>query len=114
LLADLNQARDFAFYLVNTFGEPQVRVDSLAVNLGALTGPQQNDVLGLDLGDVVRVLFTPSGIGDQIDQVAVIDSIEHSIEPLQHTVRFALSLARIGFTLDSAELGVLNVNKLGF
>jgi hypothetical protein len=114
LVSTVAQAQDLANYLANTFGDPQVRVDSLAVNLAGLNGPQTDRVLGLELGDVVRVLFTPSGIGDQIDQVAVIDAIEHSIAPQQHTIRFALSEARVGFTLNSAELGVLDVNKLGF
>jgi hypothetical protein len=114
LVSDVGQAQQLADYLVNTFGEPQVRVDSLAVNLAGLNSQQTGRVLGLELGDVVRVLFTPSGIGDQIEQVAVVDSIEHSIQPQQHTIRFGLSEARIGFTLDSPELGVLDVNKLGF
>jgi hypothetical protein len=114
LVSTIGQAQNIADYLANTFGEPQVRVDSLAVNLAGLNGPQTGRVLGLELGDVVRVLFTPSGIGDQIEQVAVVDSIEHSIQPQQHTIRFGLSEARIGFTLDSLELGVLDVNKLGF
>jgi hypothetical protein len=114
LVLTIGQAQDLASYLANTFGEPQVRVDSLAVNLAGLNGTQTTRVLGLELGDVVRVLFTPSGIGDQIEQVAVVDSIEHSIQPQQHTIRFGLSEARIGFTLNSLELGVLDVNKLGF
>ena len=114
LVSTVSQAQDLASYLANTFGDPQVRVDSLSVNLAGLTGPQTDRVLGLELGDVVRVLFTPSGIGDQIEQVGVIDAVEHAIAPQQHTIRFSLSEARIGFTLDSAELGVLDVNKLGF
>lgn len=114
LVSTVVQAQNLADYLANVFGDPQVRVDALSVNLSGLTGPQVTQVLGLELGDVVRVLFTPSGIGDQINQVAVIDAIEHEIAPLQHVVRFSLSEARIGFTLDSAELGVLDVNKLGF
>ena len=114
LVSTVGQAQNLADYLVNVFGDPQIRVDALSVNLAGLNGPQTSQVLGLELGNVVRVLFTPSGIGDQINQVAVIDAIEHDIQPQQHTVRFNLSEARIGFTLDSAELGVLDLNKLGF
>jgi hypothetical protein len=114
LVSTVGQAQNLADYLVNIYGQPQVRVDSLTVNLSALSGPQTTRVLGLELGDVVRVLFTPSGIGDQIQQVAVIDAIEHDIVPGEHVLRFDLSEARIGLTLDSAELGVLDVHKLGF
>lgn len=114
LVSTDTQAEDLAQYLANTFAEPQVRVEALTVNFGALNGPQTTNVLGLELGNVVRVLFTPSGIGDQINQVAVIDSIEHEVTADEHRVIFNLSETRIGFTLDSDELGVLDFNKLGF
>jgi hypothetical protein len=114
LVSTDTQAEDLAQYLANTFADPQVRIEALSVNLGSLTGPQVAQALGLELGDVVRVLFTPSGIGDQISQVAVVDSIEHEVTNDLHNVRFNLSETRIGFTLNSDELGVLDVNKLGF
>ena len=131
LLSDLTQAQNLADYLANVFGEPQVRIDSISVHLGSpgdpiivvqpgtifaqtLTAAQVNQVLRLELGDVVEVLFTPSGIGDQIDRLVVIDSIEHDITPGEHIVRFNFSDTRTGFVLDSAALGVLDESRLGF
>ena len=132
LLSNLTQAQNLADYLANVFGEPQVRVDSISVHLGSpgdpiilpttpgfifqqtLSPSQVNQVLRLELGDVVQVLFTPSGIGEQIDRLVVIDSIEHDITPSEHVVRFNFSDTRTGFALDSAVLGVLNQSRLGF
>jgi hypothetical protein len=131
LLSNLNQAQDLADYLVNVFGEPQLRIDSVQVSLGSpgdrivvdgggsiitqgLTPVQVNEVLAVDLGDLVRVKFTPSGIGDQIDQLCIVDAIEHDITPNEHVVRFNLSQTRTGFILDDANFGVLDVDRLGF
>lgn len=114
LLADDTQTQRLADFLVNLFGEPQVRVDAITVDLNALSVTQVNTLLGLELADVVEVKYTPSGIGDQIRQVVAIDSISHDIDAFNHIVRFDLSQTRVGFTLDSALFGVLGVNKLGF
>lgn len=114
LLADTTQAQALADWLVNTYAEPLLRVDQLEVNLAGLTTTQANSVLGLELGDVVEVRFTPSGIGNQIVAFAGIDSIDHSIRPAEHIVRFDLSQLIAAFVLDSPVLGVLDANKLGF
>jgi hypothetical protein len=114
LLADDDQAQELADYLVNLFGEPQVRIDAITVDLNALSVTQVNTLLGLELADVVEVKYTPSGIGEQIRQVVAIDSISHDIDAFNHIVRFDLSQTRVGFTLDSDLFGVLDVNKLGF
>ena len=114
LLADDTQTQRLADFLVNLFGEPQVRVDAITVDLNALSVTQVNTLLGLELADVVEVKYTPSGIGEQIRQVVAIDSISHDIDAFNHIVRFDLSQTRVGFTLDSDLFGVLDVNKLGF
>lgn len=114
LLADVGQAGTLATWLANTYSEPQLRVDALEVNLLGLTTEQTNEVITLDLGDVIEVKYTPSGIGDEIRAFASIDSIEHVVQPDQHVVRFDLSQTIAGFVLDSATFGVLNSNKLAF
>jgi hypothetical protein len=73
------------------------------------------EVLSLDLGALVRVLYTPSGIGDAIDQFVQLDSIEHTIDPNQHRVRLSFSQGEApALVLDSASFGLLDVNTLGF
>lgn len=114
LLADVTQAQTFADWVVNTFAEPQLRIDQVEVNLSGLDVFQQNQVIGLELGDVVLVRFTPSGIGDPIESYVAIDAIEHTVEPLRHMVRFDLSSIVAGFVLDSTVFGVLDESRLGF
>lgn len=114
LLADTDQAEELAVWLANTYSEPQLRVDRLEVNLSPITSDQANSVLALELGDVIEVVFTPSGIGNQIQAFASIDSIEHRVEALDHVVVLDLSQTIAAFELDSAVFGVLDSNKLGF
>lgn len=114
LLSTTGQAQTLADWLVNAYAEPKLRVDQLEVNLAGLTVQQVNDVLGLELADVIFVRFQPSGIGDPVEAYAAIDSIEHSVEPLRHIVRFDLSSTTAGFILDSDVFGVLDVSILGF
>jgi len=114
LLSSDVQAQDLADYLVNTFSEPQFRVNSLEVNLNGMGAADSARVLRLELGDVVRVKFTPSGLGDQIDQFLSVDSVEHSVGVFDYVVRFALSRTELGFVLDSPVFGVLDDGRLAF
>jgi hypothetical protein len=115
LLADDTQAQSLADNIVARFAEPLLRIDGIEVVLNALDGAQQTQVLGLELGALVRVLYTPSGIGDAIDQFVRLDSIEHNITAEQHRVRLSFSQGEPpALVLDSATFGLLDVNTLGF
>jgi hypothetical protein len=115
LLADDTQAQSLANTIVSRFAEPLLRIDGIEVVLNALDGAQQTQVLGLELGALVRVLYTPSGIGDAIDQFVRLDSIEHNITADQHRVRLSFSQGEPpALVLDSATFGLLDVNTLGF
>jgi hypothetical protein len=90
-------------------------VDSVDVVLNALTPAQVADVLALELGALVQVLYTPSSIGDPIDQFVQLDQIEHNIDATQHRVRLSFSRGQpAAFVFDSATFGLLDTNTLGF
>ena len=115
LLADDSQAQDLADSILARYAEPLLRIDGIEVVLNGLTTAQIDDVLSLDLGALVRVLYTPSGIGDPIDQFVRLDSIEHAIDPGVHRVRFSFSQGEPpALVLDSALFGLLDVNTLGY
>ena len=115
LLADDTQAQDLADRIVARYAEPLLRVDGIEVVLNQITPAQVTQVLALELGSLVRVLFTPSGIGDAIDQFVTLDGIEHSIDATQHRVRLSFSQGeQPALVLDSATFGLLDVNTLGF
>jgi hypothetical protein len=79
--------------------------------MNGLTDAQQLQVLDLELGDPVDIVFTPQGIGDPIERVVVVDQIEHNITPADHNVRINFSQTLTGFTLD---LDRLDEGRLGF
>jgi hypothetical protein len=68
-------------------------------------------VLSLELGDPVDVIFTPQGIGSPIEQVLVVDQIEHNMTPADHQMRFNFSQTLTGFILDTDRL---DEGRLGF
>jgi hypothetical protein len=111
LLADSDEADDIADFYLFRFSEPQVRFDQLEVRMNGLTQAQQLQVLDLELGDPVDIVFTPQGIGDPIERVVVVDQIEHNITPADHVVRLNFSQTLTGFTLD---LDRLDEGRLGF
>jgi hypothetical protein len=115
LLADDTQAQSLADAIVARYAEPLLRIDDIEVVLNALTPAQVDQVLALELGALVRVLYTPSGIGDPIDQFVRLDQIEHNITAEQHRVRLSFSQGEPpALVLDSATFGLLDVNTLGF
>ena len=114
ILSSPVEASALASWLIGIYAQPQYRVDSLTVSLEAITAAQKASVLDLELGDVVRVEFTPSGIGSVVSQVVSIDQIAHEILADRHDVTFTLSEAFAAFILDDATYGVLNDDILGF
>jgi hypothetical protein len=114
LLSSDAQATDLAQYLLGKYQTPTYRVDALDVILEGMTSTQAGQVCGLELADVVKVTFTPNRIGTAIQQFALVDGIEHRINPNAHTIRLTLSATEVGFVLDSEQFGVLDSNILGF
>jgi hypothetical protein len=114
LLVDDSATSDLATYIVSKYANPRLRIDQITVVLNELDNGQVSDVLGLELADGVQVVYTPERVGDPIDQVLVIDSIEHNVTATTHLVTLNFSESSIGFLLDDAEYGVLNTSELGF
>lgn len=114
LIGDSGDATDLATFLVQRYGQPVLRILGLSVEMDALTPAQRLTVLGLELGDGVKVRFTPNGIGEPIERTVVIDSIQHSITQQRHDIRFDFSQTLASLILDDTEQGILDENTLGF
>lgn len=109
LFPEDSNSQDFADFLVSRYGTAGARIELLEVNLSRLSAGQCAIVLGLDLSDVVRVLYTPPGGGDPIDQTGVVDKIEHNIGVDSHRIRFSLSATTVQpLILDDATYGKLD------
>jgi hypothetical protein len=114
LLDTATDAQELADWLVGTYAQPRYRVDSLTVNVSALSTVNAATVEALELGDTVLVQWTPNGIGSAISQYVTIDGIEHAASPANHDVTFNLSQATVAFTLNDTFFGTLDNNVLGF
>jgi hypothetical protein len=113
-----NDASDLQFladFLLARFKEPQYRFESLSVILDTLSEAQQNEVLDLEIGDIVQVKFTPSGIPPAIEQYVRVIGISHDWQ--NNEKRINLALERLDFSLfilDDPVLGVLDEDRLSF
>jgi hypothetical protein len=113
-----NSATDLQFladFLLARFKEPQYRFDSLSVILDVLTETQQDEVLDLEIGNIIQVRFTPSGIPPAIEQYVRVIGISHDWS--NDEKRVTLSLERLDFSLfilDDAVFGILDDDRLSF
>jgi hypothetical protein len=108
-------ALELANYLVSQYSEPEYRFETLTVQLEALSPTDQSDVLGLEIGDVARIKFTPNNVGSQIDKYASIIRIDHDIQPASHRITFGFqTLDYASLVLDDTEFGLLDTGRLGF
>lgn len=107
--------QSLANFLLARFKEPQYRFESVSVVLDVLTEAQQNEVLDLEIGDVVQVRFTPSGIPPAIDQYVRVIGIGHDWGNNEKRINLSLERLDFGiFVLDNAVFGILDDDRLSF
>lgn len=108
--------QDYASFLANRFKDPEYRFKSVQINLDQRTLAQQSELLGLEIGDVVNIVFTPNGITPGINKYAEIISIDHAVDSVNHIM--TLGFATLDFSLlvlDDVVFGKLdNGNALAF
>jgi hypothetical protein len=109
LIAAEEDLQLLADFLLDKYSEPQYRINSLEVNLTDLTPEQRADVLSIDLGDVVGVVFTPSGIPPAIINYSKVIRIDQSIDPAVERYSIGLEpLSGVTMILDNPVFGKLN------
>lgn len=106
LMSTTAAAQELAEFYANKYAEPEFRFQQVDVVLDTLGAGDKATILGLEMGDVVKIKFTPGTVGDPIEKYAEIIAINHSIKPTAHRVRFGFS------TLDFTSL-VLNDTVFG-
>jgi hypothetical protein len=104
-----------ADYLVNKFSDPELRFESIALSLTNRSEIQRDSILGLEIGNLISIRFTPNKVGSAINKIAKIIGIEHSIAPGEHTMLLRLSSTdNNSFILNSASFGRLDNDRLGW
>jgi len=116
LIADSDYLEKLAGYLAIKYSQPEYRFESIEVVLDDLSNSEQQEVLGLEIGDFVTVKFTPNGIPPAIRKVAEVIRIDHDITPEAHVVSIGLATTEGSFwTLSDIIFGRLSTgNVLGF
>lgn len=112
LVANQSDLGDMAVFFASKFAQPEYRFESVEVIVDQLPTIQQADILGLELGSVVKIVFTPNGIAPAIEKYAEIIRIDHAITITNHVI--SLGFATLDFTLfvlDDPEFGKLDTNN---
>jgi hypothetical protein len=108
LLTDDAAAASLANYLLGIYDQPELRINSISVQLADLPTLTQEAILSLELNDVIQVLFTPNNIGAAIDRYGQVVGIEHEISPDSHFVKlFLKSVQDLPMILDDPVYGRL-------
>jgi hypothetical protein len=115
LLTSDTEALSFASYLVGLYDDPELRINEITVNLHDKSDASVGNLIGLEIGDLAQIIFTPNQVGSAINQYAMITGIKHDIGIDQHQVTFDLaSTSVLNFILDSPKYGILDTNILSY
>jgi hypothetical protein len=111
-LADMESLANFLLF---TYSQPQYRFDTVSILLDDLSLADQAKVLGLEIGDVITIQFTPSQIPPSIEQQVRVIGINNNWRPFENVITFSLETVASGiFILDSADFGVLDTDRLSY
>ena len=104
------QSESMAEYLLGIYKDPAARVSSVTVKCHGLDPVDAATVAELEIGDLVRVVWTPLGVGDPIDETLVVEGVDHAITVDSHvvTLRVAPAAQSGVFILDDAVWGVVD------
>lgn len=106
---------DIALGYASQFSQPEYRFDSVSVALEKLTPAEQAQILGLEIGDICQISFTPNGIAPQIVRYLEVREINHNISVEAHRVDLGFDETRYApLVLDDAVFGKLDVGTLSW
>lgn len=115
LIQSASDVSALAGFLESKYSEPEYRFKALEVQLDELTTTQQQQILNLEIGSVVRIKFTPNGIAPAIDRYAEVIQIANGSNQVTHTVGLGFAtLENALLVLDDAEFGKLDLYALAF
>lgn len=100
---------NLANFLLNRYAQPRYRINQIDINLTSLTLENRQAILGLDLGEIVKVTFTPSGIPPAFVSFSKVIRIQQSLLPADERLSLGLeTLSGVVLVLDDPEFGKLD------
>jgi hypothetical protein len=110
-----SETAEFADFLASLYSQPNVRVASHLVYLHGLPVVQQRYMKRLEIGDVVRTIWTPNDVGQAFDSLSLIEGIEHRVGFDRHDMVVRLTpFSTAGFILDDLNRGLLDTSELTY
>jgi hypothetical protein len=104
-----------ALALAERFSQPEYLFNSLEIALHKLSPAQQAQILGMEIGSIGEVIFTPNGIGSPIERYVQVISINHTVGVDSHYVEFGFQSVETAYlVLDDAEFGKLDTYSLSW
>ena len=104
---------DQAVALVQNYSQPEYRFESVNILLDNLNNADQERLLALEIGDIVRIKFTPNKIPPVITKLAEVIRIDQDIAPSGHVISFGFSTLDFDlWTLSGGELGRLSAGNV--
>jgi len=114
-LATIEDLQKIANGLLSRYKNPEFRFERIQVNLDAISSSQRASLLALELGDLIEVEFTPSGIPPQISRFGRVISIGQSHSPTESVMTIGLaSIEGTPFIIGSSTFGIIGVSVIGF
>ena len=114
LMQDSSAVDALALKLITQYQNPEFRFEAVTIDLGQISEAQANQVLGMEIGQLCRVKFTPNNIAPAIQKYAEVISIAHTADINRHTVTLGFStLDYVSFILDDVVFGKLDSGQLG-
>lgn len=114
LMANSADVDALATHLVTQYQNPEFRFEAVTIDLGQISTAEANQVLGMEIGQLCRVKFTPNNIAPAIQKYAEVISIAHTADINKHTVTLGFStLDYVSFILDDIVFGKLDTGQLG-
>lgn len=110
-------ALELAQWYSRLYSQPEFRFESVEILLNDLTTLEQAEILDLELGSVVKVIFTPGNPAQApaIEKFAEVIRLDNSVDSQFHKVSIGFStLETAFFVLNDTEFGRLNTGALGF
>jgi hypothetical protein len=115
LFLDQSATTDFAEFLASIYSEPVVRISQQSVLMHGLSDTLAHYVARVEIGDVVRTIWTPNRVSDVVDLDSIVEGVEHRIDKIGHMVTFQLTPRPTGgFILDDPNRGLLDTSELTY
>lgn len=114
LMANAADVDALAVSLANQYANPEYRFEAVTVNLDEITTAEANQILGMEIGQLCYIKFTPNNVPPAITKYAEVIAISQNADVRRHSVTLGFStLDYVPLILDDIVFGKLDVAQLG-